>query len=316
MSCKKSMDGVAFEQLVAFERVVREGSFSRAALALKIGQPAVSSRIQGLEAVLGGALFRRGRRVTITSLGETFLPYARRTLDLVAEGVEAARLTQEGRRGRVSLGVLGSLAGAVAGPALAAFTAAHPEVDCLVRSGDHEAMLAQLLDGIVELALIAWPCPPALEPELRALFTLREPVVLVASRRHPLGRRPRVTRRDVMRLGRPLYRLRWWQSQHPAIDRLAEASGRSIELPMESARYLVARGLGVGFFTRALISDDLERGALVEVPVRDMAPVTRESALVRRIRSAPLSPAAARLVSLLRAEAERLGLARPAHAAR
>jgi DNA-binding transcriptional LysR family regulator len=310
------MDTIALEQLVAFERVVREGSFSRAALALKIGQPAVSSRIQGLEAVLGGALFRRGRRVTITSLGETFLPYARRALDLVAEGIEAARLTQEGRRGRVSLGVLGSLAGAVAGPALAAFTAAHPDVDCLVRSGDHESMLALLLDGIIELALIAWPCPPALEPELRALFTLREPVVLAANSRHPLARQRRVTRREVMRLGRPFYRLRWWQTHHPAIDRLAEASGRSIELPLESAQYLVARGLGVGFFTRALIADDLQRGLLVEIPVRDMAPITRESALVRRIRTGPPSPASARLVALLRAEAERLGLARPAHPAR
>jgi len=39
------------DQLVAFERVVREGSFSRAAIALGIGQPAVSSRIQGQQEV-------------------------------------------------------------------------------------------------------------------------------------------------------------------------------------------------------------------------------------------------------------------------
>ena len=43
----------ALEQLIAFERVVREGSFSRAALALGIGQPAISSRIQALEVALG-----------------------------------------------------------------------------------------------------------------------------------------------------------------------------------------------------------------------------------------------------------------------
>ncbi len=35
---------------------MREGSFSRAALALKLGQPAISSRIQGLEAAPGGPL--------------------------------------------------------------------------------------------------------------------------------------------------------------------------------------------------------------------------------------------------------------------
>src|SRR5215831_13786877 len=310
------MDGPALEQLVAFERVVREGSFSRAALALHIGQPAVSSRIQALEAAVGGALFRRGRRITLTTLGETFLPYTRRVLDLVAEGVETARLTQEGRRGRITLGVLGSLAGAVVGPALATFMAAHPEVDCLVRSGDHESMLTMLLDGIVELALVVWPCAPALEPELRVLFTLREPVVLVAGRRHPLAGRKQVTRGDVARLGRPFYRLRWWQSHHGAIDRLAAATGRSIELPMESAKHLVERGLGVGFFTSAAIADDVRRGTLTEIAVRDMAPVTRESALVRRIRAAPMSPAATKLCALIRTEADGLGLCRPARGGR
>ena len=41
---------MATDQLVAFQRIVREGSFSRAAFALGIGQPAVSARIAALEA--------------------------------------------------------------------------------------------------------------------------------------------------------------------------------------------------------------------------------------------------------------------------
>jgi DNA-binding transcriptional LysR family regulator len=65
------------EQLVAFDRVAREGSFSRAALALGLGQPAVSSRILALEDAVGGALFLRGRAIRLTALGESFLPYAR-----------------------------------------------------------------------------------------------------------------------------------------------------------------------------------------------------------------------------------------------
>src|SRR5258706_3131954 len=117
--------GLHVDQLTAFERVVREGSFSRAALALGIGQPAVSSRIVALETAIGGALFTRGRRVALTALGEGFLPYARRTLDVLGEGVEAARLAQVGQRGRIRLGALGSLAGGLVGPALAAFLKTH-----------------------------------------------------------------------------------------------------------------------------------------------------------------------------------------------
>jgi hypothetical protein len=40
----------------ARERVVRENSFTRAALSLGIGQPAVSARIHALEAAIGGPL--------------------------------------------------------------------------------------------------------------------------------------------------------------------------------------------------------------------------------------------------------------------
>src|SRR5262245_3846950 len=123
-----SMDvkGIHVDQLAAFERIVREGSFSRAALALDLGQPAVSSRIVALESAVGGALFTRGRRVALTALGEGFLPYARRALDVLGEGVEAARLAQVGQRGRIRFGALGSLAGGLVGPALGEFVRSHP----------------------------------------------------------------------------------------------------------------------------------------------------------------------------------------------
>src|SRR5689334_13117015 len=109
---------IDFDQLVTFERIVREGSFSAAAWALDIPQPTVSARIKTLEQTLGGPLFhRRGRQVTLTDLGQTFLPYVRRTVAVLSEGVEMARQTDQGQRGRVTYGGLYSLAGALVGPA-------------------------------------------------------------------------------------------------------------------------------------------------------------------------------------------------------
>src|SRR5262249_517206 len=118
------MERMDLEQLTAFDRVVREGSFSRAALSLGIGQPPLSVRIPGLEEAVGGMLFTRGRRIAL-ALGESFLPYVRRSLDVLREGVEAARQAQVGQRGRITLGALSSLSGGLVGPALAAFTATH-----------------------------------------------------------------------------------------------------------------------------------------------------------------------------------------------
>src|SRR4051812_35203046 len=77
LASKSSIHSPAMDldRLSTFDKVVREGSFSRAAVALGIGQPAVSSRIQALEEDLGAILLVRGRRVTLTPTGESFLPY-------------------------------------------------------------------------------------------------------------------------------------------------------------------------------------------------------------------------------------------------
>src|SRR5262252_761880 len=146
----RELGSVTSAQLQAFQRVVRDRGFSRAAFALGIGQPAISARIRALEAAVGGALFTRGRRVALTALGESFLPYARRALEVLGEGVEIARQAQVGQRGRVTLGALGSLAGGLVGPALAALIVEHPEIDVVAKSGDHERIVELLWDGIVE----------------------------------------------------------------------------------------------------------------------------------------------------------------------
>jgi DNA-binding transcriptional LysR family regulator len=302
------------EQLAAFDRIVREGGFGRAAVALGLGQPAVSARIRALEAQVGGALFTRGRRVQLTALGETFLPFARRALEVLAEGVEAARLAQTGERGRLRLGALASLAGGLVGPALAAVLRERPGLDCTVKGGDHELVVSLLLDGLVELGLTVWPCSEAAAADLQPLLLLREPVVLVVAPGHPLAGRGPVTSAEVARLARPLYRLRWWQRHEPRLEALAARSGASVELTMEAGRALTLAGVGCGFFVRTYLAAELAAGALLEVPVSDLKAVVRGTALVRR-RVGPLSPAAAALVEALRREALRQGILAPGAAA-
>src|SRR5207253_3122144 len=87
-----------------------------------------------------GPLFvRGGRGAPLTDLGASFLPYARRSLELLDAGVEAARQAQAGARGRATIGVLESLSGSFLGPALAEFHASHPGVEVLARAGRRPA---------------------------------------------------------------------------------------------------------------------------------------------------------------------------------
>src|SRR5438046_5761207 len=72
---------VLMAQLEAFAAVARVGNVSRAAEALHLTQPALTARLQVLEADLAVQLFVRGPRgMTLTDAGETLLPYAQRAL--------------------------------------------------------------------------------------------------------------------------------------------------------------------------------------------------------------------------------------------
>ena len=68
-------------RLRVFERVAELGSFTAAAKALGISQPAVSQHVSELEKTVGGALFERGRgRVEPNARGRLFLEHARTIL--------------------------------------------------------------------------------------------------------------------------------------------------------------------------------------------------------------------------------------------
>ena len=68
--------------LITFIHVAEFGSFTKAAAALGVSQPAVSQNVADLEKSLGVKLFERLRgEVVLTPEGEVFMKYARNILD-------------------------------------------------------------------------------------------------------------------------------------------------------------------------------------------------------------------------------------------
>jgi LysR family transcriptional regulator, low CO2-responsive transcriptional regulator len=296
---------VDIDQLIAFERVVREGSFSKAAWSLGIAQPTISARIQGLEQTVGGALFHRGRKVKLTERGLSFLPYARRTIATLQEGLEAIRLAHSGERGRLSVGVLRSLTGRFLSPALGKFQRLYPEVECYVREGDHWQLVEMLADGVIELAVI---CYPVLEPaltDITPLMQFREDVFPAVSKHHLLAKQRRVTQADILEQANPFMLLRWWQITPAPIATLATKAKYIADLPTNTGRFLVQDSMGIGFFTKMVILPELEDGSVVRLEVSDMPPIYRDTALVKLSRNTEVSPAASNFSQLLQVEAKK-----------
>jgi DNA-binding transcriptional LysR family regulator len=266
------------EQLQAFDRIVRDGSFSRAARTLNIAQPTISARIQGLEQVVGGPLFRRGgRSIVLTELGESFLPYARRALTVIIEGTEAAQAVQEGKRGRVTVGTIQSLAGGFLASSILDFHDAYPMVEFFVRTGHSEQVVEMLYDGVVKLGLISWPF---FNPDLKLLQHFREALVFIVGAKHSLAAKGSVRLDEVRNVRGHLLRVKWGYATNELASFLEAQKSPMIDLPIDTIRHMLLRSVGGAFLPRALVADELAAGLLVEVAVEDFPTCYRESALV------------------------------------
>ncbi len=179
-----------------------------------------------------------------------------------------------------------------------------------MREGDQTQIVELLTDGVIELGLIVWPYLDPVLAAMTPLFHMREQIVLVAGRDHPLAHEAMVRQADILERSQPFLLQRWWQSTPPLIARLASQAQSVADVPQHTGRYLVLQGVGVGFFPSILIEEDLASGRVVTLSVADLPPVYRDTALVRLTRTTQLSAAATHFSAMLRERAQQLGLLR------
>ena len=101
----RSSGQLNFHQLYIFQTVASHLSFSRAAEAMEITQPAVSIQVQELERFLGVTLFhRRPRGLRITEAGEAVLAYSLQIFALSSQLMETVQEMEDLQSGRLVLG--------------------------------------------------------------------------------------------------------------------------------------------------------------------------------------------------------------------
>lgn len=175
--------------------VARTGNFTRAAEQCRVSQPSLSQQILKLEAELGERLFDRMKReVKLTPYGEMFLQRAVRIL----EEADAARreASDAGRllRGRLTVGVLPTIAPYLLPEVLMIFAKKFPGVEIVVHE-DTTAVLLRLARAYeIDLALTS--CPILDDGmDVRELFT--EELRLALPPGHRLTRKRTVASSDL-----------------------------------------------------------------------------------------------------------------------
>ncbi|MBK9443829.1 MAG: LysR family transcriptional regulator [Comamonadaceae bacterium] len=168
------------KQLEYFVRVAELGSFTRAAVALNVAQPALSRQVRQLEVELRqNLLIRNGRGALPTEAGKLLLAHGRGILHQVERAYEELGRVRGSLAGRVAIGLPTSLARALTVPLTRAFRAELPDATISVSEGLSTAMQESLIAGRLDIAVL-YNAQPTAETEVTPLF--EEDLLLVQRR--------------------------------------------------------------------------------------------------------------------------------------
>jgi len=145
-------------QLQYLKLLAEHRSFSRAADAAHVSQPALSAGIQELEAALGSPVVERARGgVILTPIGEEAVRRAEDVLARVEDLMDFARKAGEPLSGRFRLGVIPTVAPFLLPEALPRLRLRFPQLRLFLREDLTQRLIAALKSGALDAALIALP---------------------------------------------------------------------------------------------------------------------------------------------------------------
>lgn len=261
-------------QLAAFCAVVERRSFSQAATALGVTQPAVSQQVRALERRLGRQLLdRSGRRVEPTEAGLRLYDGARRLLDLEEQLVADVEGSAEGPvEGTLAIGASTGPAAVVVPLLLCEFARAHPGVRVELSVFETQTVVSLVAERELELGIVgAARRRRAVEYEPFA----DDEVILVAPPDHELAGRT-ISMAGLAKA--PLIHMQEGAGVRQLVeDELREHGSRLRDLRtdlvlglQESVRSAVQAGYGLTFISRRAVESDLAAGTLREVRVKGL----------------------------------------------
>jgi DNA-binding transcriptional LysR family regulator len=182
-------------QLRAFVSIVEKGTFSAAARAVGVSQPAVSLQIQALEEYLGVDLLdRRTKKVQLTEAGKLFYPTALQIVSKIDDAQHQLEELGESVKGRLAVGGSTIPGEYVLPKVLGRFKSEYPDVIVALRIADTGEIAEQIIAGNLQVGLIG--AKPA-AGQLSARPFLHDELVFIIPAAHELSQKRSVTLTDL-----------------------------------------------------------------------------------------------------------------------
>jgi LysR family transcriptional regulator, low CO2-responsive transcriptional regulator len=266
-----------YSQLRAFHAVAHHGSFSRAALELRVTQPAVTLQVKALETDYSVLLFRRGaRRTVLTDAGRSLLQLTTRMFDVEDEIRQLLGAAQALKGGTVRLAADEPH---VALRLVERFRKRHPQVSVALSVGNTASVWKVLHDAEADAVIISEAKGDA---SVRMVSLAQQGLVALLPAQHRWARRSTLRVEELR--DQPLVMRERGSNTRRTLERALSRSGVTptsmLEIgSREAVREAVALGLGIGFVFDREATDDPRT---IAVPISGLESCTATSFAFRR----------------------------------
>ena len=262
---------MADRRLQVFHAVAKHLSFTKAAEALFMTQPAVTFQIRQLEDYFDTRLFDRAHgSISLTSAGAIALDYAERILALSAELDTRLKELSGQVAGPLLIGASTTIAEFLLPQILGEFKARYPAVVPRLFVANSEAVQDRVAERALDLGFIEG------DSHLPSLVTdvcCDDELQVVCAPAHPLAKLKSATPKALTE--HPYISREPGSGTREVIDHYLQKAGVSpdaMQVVMElgspeALKGLVATGLGFAIMSRATVAKETQLGQLVQVPL-------------------------------------------------
>jgi len=244
-------------------------------------QPAISTQVRMLEEELGEKLFDRiGKKVCLTQAGELLFGYAERLLRLHDEAKLAITELNASPRGKILIGANEATCLYVLPQLFALFKEKYPEVQISIYRNFSKKVVDKILENQLDFGIVTLPVP---DRDLHVMPIAEDELWLITSPGHPLADRTTVALEDVVSY--PFIFHKAGTTRERLVKQLGplwEKMNISMELAsIETIKKFVSIGMGISIVPKSYVSDEMERGTLRLVRMRNFK-LIRKLGLIHR----------------------------------
>ena len=262
---------MADRRLQVFHAVAEHLSFTKAAEALFMTQPAVTFQVRQLEEQYDTRLFERRRGgITLTPAGELVFSYAQRILGLGDElDTRLGEMTGD-VRGALPLGATPMVAECLMAGVLVDFCARYPQARPQMVVANSEEIASRVAGHTVAVGLIE---AAARQPGLTCDFCRDDDLAMICAPAHPLAGAKRVGRRTLA--GHDYVSREPGSATREMVAGYFRDNGvppEGLRTPMElgspeAIKAVVAAGLGFSIMARTQVAREVQLGTLRAIPL-------------------------------------------------